>query len=212
VKKLTFDYYSFALYASRGENEPSLRSKRLCAGIKRGSSNIIKKAVEIIESPTQENSIFKECLHPSVILVPAPKSSPLLNNDTLWVPKLICEELLSSGLAESVMPLLTRTEKVPKSAWASPGERPTVQKHLETIEAQTDMLSTREITIVDDVITKGSTMLACAIKLQENYPNAQVRCFSLFRTVGFQGNIDSVSEPTKGTIELLPSGEPKRAP
>jgi orotate phosphoribosyltransferase-like protein len=57
--------------------------------------------------------------------------------------------------------------------------------------------------LVDDVVTKGATLLAAATRLQEAYPKATVTAFALVRTLGFVDNIDRIVEPALGAITLL---------
>jgi len=54
--------------------------------------------------------------------------------------------------------------------------------------------------LVDDVITKGATMLAAASRLGETYPRATIIGFALVRTLGFVEDIDRIVEPAVGTI------------
>lgn len=65
--------------------------------------------------------------------------------------------------------------------------------------------------LVDDVVTKGSTLLAAASRLKETYPQAKVTAFALVRTLGFVDNIDAIVEPVVGTIALR-DDEPLRDP
>jgi adenine/guanine phosphoribosyltransferase-like PRPP-binding protein len=58
----------------------------------------------------------------------------------------------------------------------------------------------RRITIVDDFVTKGATLLAAASRVQEAFPEAEVRAFALVRTKGLVADIESISEPCEGLI------------
>jgi phosphoribosylpyrophosphate synthetase len=65
------------------------------------------------------------------------------------------------------------------------------------------MVTDREwLCLVDDVITKGATLLAAASRLQEAYPAAKIVAFALIRTLGFVEDIERIIEPALGTITL----------
>ena len=68
-----------------------------------------------------------------------------------------------------------------------------------------------ELCLVDDVITKGATLLAAASRLRETYPHARIVAFALVRTLGFVEDIERIVEPALGTITLR-SGEAVREP
>jgi hypothetical protein len=98
----------------------------------------------------------------TLTLVPAPRSSPLKDPKALWPALRICQSLMAEGCAGSVLPFLKRTKPTTKSATAAVGQRPAPEAHYESIEAdhQGILTAPRSITIVDDVITRGSTFLA----------------------------------------------------
>jgi len=65
------------------------------------------------------------------------------------------------------------------------------------------MVADREVLcLVDDVVTKGATLLGAASRLQETYPQAKVFAFALVRTLGFVDDIERIVEPAVGTISL----------
>ena len=57
-----------------------------------------------------------------------------------------------------------------------------------------------DIVLIDDVITKGRTTLAAALRLREAFPAATIRAFALVRTMGFVGDIERLFEPCEGSI------------
>ena len=65
--------------------------------------------------------------------------------------------------------------------------------------------------LVDDVITKGATMLAAATRLQESYPSARIIAFALVRTTGFVEDIERITDPVVGSITLR-GGDVHREP
>jgi adenine/guanine phosphoribosyltransferase-like PRPP-binding protein len=69
----------------------------------------------------------------------------------------------------------------------------------------------RRIVLVDDVITKGRTILAAAAKLQEALPNADIRAFALVRTMGFLTHVPHFLEPCQGVVRWA-GGDARREP
>ena len=145
------------------------------------------------------------------ILVPAPGSAPLVEGG-FWPGKRIADELVDAGLAADVQAILRRSERVPKSAFARAGERPSVQRHRETIRVEPMLGEPARIIVVDDVITKGATTLGCVLNLQEEFPDAEVRAFALLRTMGLQPEVDTWIAPCVGTIYVNRWGGAEREP
>lgn len=81
-----------------------------------------------------------------------------------------------------------------------------------SMQVNADMLAPVQITLVDDVLTKGSTTVACADLLQERFPDATIRIFAMMRTQGFVDDIEKIVDPSVGTIIGHASGKPFRDP
>jgi hypothetical protein len=54
--------------------------------------------------------------------------------------------------------------------------------------------------LVDDVVTKGRTLLAAAARVQEAFPCAEIRAFALIRTMGLTRNVERLVDPCIGEI------------
>jgi adenine/guanine phosphoribosyltransferase-like PRPP-binding protein len=67
------------------------------------------------------------------------------------------------------------------------------------------------IVMVDDVITKGRTLLAAAIRLYEAFPNADIRAFALVRTMGFVPDVRQPLDPCLGVVRWA-AGDARREP
>ena len=201
------EFSSFLAYSPRGASEVSRRSQSILRSIKRDEvdpnpnvGSLIAFAVRrLLEA---KPSFLGEFLGPEVILVPVPGSAPTGVNDALWVARRICEELLKQGLGAARLESLERVHRVPKSAWSSPDSRPTPEEHFESLRARRELYSPLCVTLVDDVVTQGSTALAAASRLTEAFPSVEVRLFALVRTRGLVSEIDSIVDPVAGTIEL----------
>jgi len=135
----------------------------------------------------------------AITLVPAPRSAPLFEG-ALWPAKRICDELVRRHLGREVYPCLKRIEAVPKSAFAQPGSRPDARKHLRSIEMLPSLAPPPVITIVDDVVTKGATLLAAASHISSAFPGAVVRAFAVVRTMGLVPEVEEVIDPCIGRI------------
>lgn len=119
--------------------------------------------------------------------------------------------LTELGLAGTVWLGLQRTFAVRKSATALTGERPTVHEHYESFSVIRAPAPIRRIVLIDDVITKGRTLLAAAARLQGQFPHADIRAFALIRTMGFERRVEHLIEPCQGVIRWA-GGDARREP
>ncbi|HEY7889875.1 MAG TPA: hypothetical protein VIC29_16765 [Steroidobacteraceae bacterium] len=160
-----------------------------------------------------------------VVLVPVPRSAPGLLED--WVGERVAWCLKELGLAVAVMPVLQRRHAVRKSAFAEAGERPSVLEHYASFAAQRAFWKRMppargslackphgnelQLTLIDDVITRGRTMLAAAARLREAFPEAQIRAFALVRTLGPDETLRRIFDPCEGEVQWV-SGDARRRP
>jgi predicted amidophosphoribosyltransferase len=146
-------------------------------------------------------SILEEVFRLSLLLVPVPRSS-LAVEGGIWPAYNLAAAFVEHGIGATVLPCLQRVKAVPKSAFAASGSRPKPIDHYESMIAK-KMVTDRELLcLVDDVITKGATLIAAASRLHEAYPQAKIVAFALVRTLGFVEDIDRIIEPALGTITL----------
>jgi hypothetical protein len=197
---------SFLVYAPRGTNEISRRAQQFVRALKEErpigappqspSDYAARRLAE--ERP---GSLFGDLFADSPLLVPVPRSS-LPVQGGIWPAYNIASALVQHGIGAAVLPCLERVKAVPKSAFATFRTRPKPIVHYESIQA-TKMVTDRvSLCLVDDVITKGATLLASASRLQETYPQAKVTAFALVRTLGFVDDIDRIVEPAIGTLSF----------
>ncbi len=189
-------YGTFSNFSPRGQSELSKQSKQSCGLIKAGRFTL-DNIVPHLNAPI--GVVLQPFLDTSVTFVPVPKSHPLTPG-ALWPSLVIAEELRRLGYGETISPLLKRTSPVRRSATAGWGNRPGVTEHSQTLKVERDIFQPLKITLIDDVLTKGSTVFACARLLHEHFPEAEIRAFALFRTQGFIPDIETFIDPSIGTI------------
>lgn len=189
-------YGTFANYSPRGQSELSEKSRQSCSRIKAGKFHPERLAPHLNSSIGR---VLQPFLDSSVTFVPVPKSHPL-REGALWPSLVIAEGLRGLGYGENVSCLVKRTSIIKKSATAGWGNRPSVKDHYETLEVERNIFQPLKITLIDDVLTKGTTVFACARLLHEHFPKAEIRAFALFRTQGFKPDIETFIDPSVGTI------------
>ena len=135
-------------------------------------------------------------------LVPVPRSS-LMKPDTLWVPDRIASALVEKRLGKEVVQCLVRETPVPKAAWSDSSQRPTPSRHFETIAVQGSIEDPppQKLVLVDDIVTRGATLLGSANRLLEAFPKARVRAFAAMRTISVPSEFVNLYDPQSGTIE-----------
>ena len=203
-------FASFLIYSPRGESKISRKSRTVCYDVKNDKANVMTKIIGPL-SEDYETTGLGSFLGPAVVLVPVPRSAPLVEG-ALWPAERISERFLTAGLGNSVERVLLRKSPVRKSSSAQPGRRPTVQEHLETLIAEPLLLGSQEITVVDDVVTKGRTLYAAACIVRRAFPTAEVRAFALVRTMGLVREIKAILDPCVGAIKHTSSGDVDRKP
>lgn len=139
--------------------------------------------------------------------MPIPRSAPLKDPNALWPARELCKAIVAQGLASEVSLLLERVQAVPKSATAKSGaDRPAPHQHHEstTVQAALPIFLGRTLVLVDDVITRGSTMMGMHARMLEVFPNTDVRCFAALRSMGAK-ELESVYAPVQGTVRIVSS-------
>lgn len=157
---------------------------------------------------------LREILSAEATLVPVPRSAPFppRERNALWPPRLIAEALSTRGLGRAVVPCLERATPVPRSSSAPLGQRPSAHLHYESLRVERVLPEPDRIVLVDDVVTKGATLLAAASRIHETWPAADVRCFALVRTLGLQPDIERIVDPVVGWIREDRWGNADRQP
>jgi hypothetical protein len=165
-----------------------------------GRFRIIDFSAERLSQEIAAYPFLSDYFNNSVTLVPVPRSSPLVNPSALWPPLRLCQALHAQGLAAGIMPCLERMHSVRKSATAPAGGRPGPAEHYGSVRlVRKPRFTPQAITLVDDVITRGSSFVGLVPRLQDAFPGIVIGCFALVRTIS-GGDIDRILDPVEGII------------
>lgn len=197
----------------------------LCARLKCADEVWLPRLVAHVWLQSVGHGRFAACFGGRVVLVPVPGSSPAQGAGRTGERLAWC--LREVGLAAEVWPVLRRRYAVRKSAFAATGERPSVREHYASFAVERslcvgalrgqsslvwDPCETRlRLTLIDDVITRGRTLLAAAGRLQEAFPSAEIRAFALLRTLSPYETLSQVLDPCEGDVRWV-SGDARRRP
>ena len=69
-----------------------------------------------------------------------------------------------------------------------------------------------EIVLIDDIVTRGATLLGPANRLADVFPQTRIRAFAAMRTISNPDEFNELYDPCVGTIELRESGDTLRRP
>ncbi len=213
MKNLLYEvpYATFANYSPRGTSDLSKKSRSVCSGVKAANLNLLNNIIQRLQKPECKEIV--SFLTSDRVLVPIPGSAPRKTKDSVWPPSMIAHHLVAEGYGSEVREILQRVSAVPKSAFAAPGERPSVQVHIESMEVNKELLPLEKITLIDDVITRGRTSFAAAQKIHEAFPKADIKIFSVIRTQGLIPNITELVDPSVGSVIFnKTSGDVDRQP
>jgi hypothetical protein len=147
----------------------------------------------------------------SSTLVPIPRSS-LPTKDGLWVPDQLARELVHVGFGDRVVPLLERTEPIPKAATSISAERPSAVDNYRTLKVNRGLESPTRSILVDDVVTAGATLIGSANRLTEAFPGVPICGFTAARTIHGPEEFRQTLDPVIGVVVLYPSGRTHREP
>ena len=184
----------------------------MCSALKAGDFATIQRMVNRVHT-LYSAGFFETFFSEDTMLVPIPGSARIRNQSTPWIAERICNELTSVGLGAEVLPIAERRTTVAKSSYQKWGKRPSPKVHFDSIEVSREMVDYKRLLLVDDVVTKGSTILGVASRVSDAYPRSEVQAFAMIRTMGLQPDIESFNEPTdEGRITLRSSGDARRDP
>jgi predicted amidophosphoribosyltransferase len=191
-------FASCYVYSPAGDSAICARSRLLRALLKEGDARfMIKYAVRIrrqMEPPARLAGFFRS----GDVLVPVPRSAPKVGGT--WAAAELARALVQEGVGSATWPGLRRISAVRKSATSAKGGRPSVARHFDSFRLEPLEFRPERVVLIDDVITKGRTLLAAAARVREALPDAQIRAFALLRTLGLITDIKNLFEPCRGEI------------
>lgn len=197
---------AFLSYTPRPQTPERTESKNWMYALKTDSiapsSNPPELAIVHLVNKLKEwipKSPLKGFFSPLATLVPMPSSSLRLPGGQ-WVPKKIAGTMFRAGLGTSADILLERTEPIPKSAFSSAPERPRPQTHYRTLGLCPTLIDPERILIIDDIVTRGASMIGAASVLAEAYPDVPIAGFALIRTISNNDDFRTLVDPCVGTI------------
>jgi hypothetical protein len=196
------------VYSTRGTSQVSKKSRELRDRIKSGDEALFRQIAHHLGKLVSDG-LFPGFFGGDISLVPVPGHTPLAPG-AISTTLRIARALADCGLGSGVSPLLTRVKPVQKSAFAAPHERPRARDHYDSMAVTSSLLVPRKIMLIDDVVTRGATLLGAASRIAAELPGAEILGFVLVRAVT-DGEIATIRDPCVGTIELK-DGESLRRP
>jgi hypothetical protein len=213
------EFGTYLTYASHGDSAKIHESQDFMRVLKRDGFvrhppnppiSISERIAQRIKQKMAEFP-FASFFGPNSILVPVPKSSLMMPN-TLWVPERIAAAMVKAGIGKAFATCLVRDAPVPKAAYCKPSDRPTAQQHYESMSVQGHISEQDEILLIDDIVTRGSTLIGSANRLADAFPYCRIRAFGAMRTISNPAEFEDIIAPCVGKIELSQSGETFRRP
>lgn len=197
-------------YSPNGVCVVSRHSRLVCSRVKASDTGQLERYAAAVARECAPGRRLALLFADNPTLVPVPGCVPDNAGGTSAAGQLSFA-LLRQGLGAAVWPGVIRISAVRKSATAQAGARPSVEDHYRSFGIDADMPRTDRILIVDDVVTKGRTLLAAATRLREAVPDAHITGFALLRTLSLTAEINSLLQPCAGEIRWR-RGDARRIP
>jgi predicted amidophosphoribosyltransferase len=202
-------FASCYVYSPSGTGTVCERSRLLRALLKSGDARFLVKYANRVQQQAADPNQLAGFFLTDDVLVPVPGSSPRVRGH--WVAGELADALVREGLGAIAWPGLHRTCAVRKSATAARGARPSVDAHYASFVLESPPRELRSVILVDDVITKGRTLLAAAARVREALPGVPIRAFALLRTMGMTPGVRQLLNPCRGEITWI-AGDACRMP
>ncbi|HMD74428.1 MAG TPA: phosphoribosyltransferase [Steroidobacteraceae bacterium] len=198
------------VYSPAGQCAVSRRSQLLCSLLKAGDAQFLSRYAARVRHEVFDHGLFCGYFDARTLLIPVPGSRPR-SPGTASAAERLAAALLEAGLGGLVWTGLKRVSPVRKSATAPGFTRPTAAKHYASFTVEAFERSPQRILLVDDVVTKGRTLIAAATRIYEAFPQAEIRAFALLRTMGMIAEVERLVDPCVGQIRWR-GGDAHRCP
>lgn len=213
------EFGSLLTYTPRGNSPSATHAKEFMIALKTEKfiEDSTGKPVPMSEwvakriQQNRQNLPFMDFFRQNTILVPTPKSS-LMRPDTLWVPKILASALVKAGFGKEVQPCLIRVRPVAKASTSLPWDRPMPLEHYRSMRVQGIISQPEQIVLIDDIITRGATLIGAANRLSRAFPETQIRAFAVMRTISNSNEFVQLNDPCIGNITLRSFGDTIRRP
>jgi hypothetical protein len=202
-------FASCYVYSPAGEGAVCARSRMLRALLKDGDARFMIKYAVRVRQESEPSALLAGFFLADDVLVPVPRSCPRTGGT--WAAAELAHALVREGVGSLAWLGLRRIYAVRKSATSAKGRRPTVARHYDSFGLEPSARHLHNVVLIDDVITRGRTLLAAAARVREAIPGVQVRAFALLRTMGFTSGIESLLAPCRGEIRWI-GGDALRFP
>jgi hypothetical protein len=202
-------FASCYVYSPAGDSLICARSRLLRALLKEGDEHFMFKYAVRVRQQMEPASQLAGFFLADDLLVPVPRSAPKVAGT--WAAAELARALVEAGVGSATWPGLRRISAVAKSATSAKGWRPSVARHYDSLRLEPFQIRPRRVVLIDDVITRGRTLLAAASRVREALPETQVRAFALLRTMGLISDLSHLLEPCTGEIRWI-RGDAQRIP
>ena len=205
----TVAFASCYVYSPRAGGYVAEAARELCARVKAGDALWLPRYAGFVYRSSLADRGLAALFAPGAVLVPVPGSAR--TGTAPWAASRLALSLSEVGFALRLWTGLLRQYSVTKSATAPRAARPTVQQHYDSLVAVAPRALVPRIVLIDDVITRGRTLLAAAARLRSALPYADIGAFALIRTQGFLPRIERLVEPCHGVVRWA-GGDAQREP
>ncbi len=202
-------FAAYYVYSPRAAGWVAESSRVMCARVKASDPLWLPHYAGCVYRSSLRDRQLAELLTRGAILVPVPGSAR--TGEAPWTALRLAIALSQVGLGSRTWIGLRRGYAVTKSATAVSTARPSVHQHYDSFVAMPPVMPLRSVLLIDDVVTKGRTLLAAAARLRSVLPSADIRAFALMRTQGFAHHIEHLAEPCHGVIRWA-GGDARREP
>ena len=202
-------FASCYVYSPAGEGGTCARSRLLRALLKGGDARFMFKYAARVRQQAEPMASLAGFFLADDVLVPVPRSATKTGGT--WAAAELARALVRAGVGGAIWPGLHRISSVCKSATARKGCRPSVARHFDSFRLDPPEIRPQRVIVIDDVITRGRTLLAAAARVREALPDTPIRTFALLRTMAPISDLTNLLDPCRGEIRWI-RGDARREP